>query len=184
MSTRNLIFLTAVALVATGAVVATLRSRPESPTFSLSPSEPRDPRAVRRVLFDLLEPVTLTNCTLERFGEPNDGGYLMCGNLLGGAKSGYSYGISGYDKWGCDVSTKLNVGVHQYDCFNLKRPVCAGRDGVSRRMRRRHAQADEDGRVFDTIERQLMQNGDEGPPCRDEDGRRGRGVGFVPADAG
>lgn len=52
----------------------------------------------RQALFDLLRPVALSNCELERFGEANDGGYLMCGNLLGGVQSGYSYGIAGYDK--------------------------------------------------------------------------------------
>ena len=60
----------------------------------------------RRAYFEMLQPVALTNCELERFGEPNDGGYLMCGNLLGEVQSGYSYGISGYDGWGCDVSKK------------------------------------------------------------------------------
>ena len=36
----------------------------------------------RQLLFDMLQPVALSNCRLERFGEANDGGYLMCGNLL------------------------------------------------------------------------------------------------------
>ena len=38
----------------------------------------------------------------------------LCANLLGDVKSAYSYGISGYDQWGCDVSTRLRVPVHQY----------------------------------------------------------------------
>src|SRR5919108_1202396 len=50
---------------------------------------------IRDRLFELLQPVTITNCRLERFGEANDGGYLLCGNLLRDVKSGYSYGISG-----------------------------------------------------------------------------------------
>jgi hypothetical protein len=163
MSTRNLLFLTAVAFVVTGAVVATLRSRPETPLPSLSPSEPRDPRQVRRVLYDLLQPVPLANCTLERFGEAHDGGYLMCGNLLGAAKAGYSYGISGYDKWGCDISRKLAVAVHQYDCFNLTRPICDGGQTVfHEECVGDTPKTDEDGRIFDTIERQLAQNGDKG----------------------
>ena len=29
---------------------------------------------------------------------------------------------------GCQVSTTLRVPVHQYDCFNLNAPVCAGGD--------------------------------------------------------
>ena len=68
----------------------------------------------RQSLFDLLQPVALSNCKLERFGETNDGGYLMCGNLLDSVQAGYSYGISGYDKWGCDISTKRKVRLHQY----------------------------------------------------------------------
>lgn len=54
---------------------------------------------------------------MARFGESNDGGYLACANLLGGVKSAYSYGIAGYDGWGCDISRRLNVTTHQYDYF-------------------------------------------------------------------
>src|SRR5688572_25465682 len=36
-------------------------------------------RQHREALFRMLQPVTLANCELERFGETNDGGYLMCG---------------------------------------------------------------------------------------------------------
>ena len=45
-------------------------------------------------------------------------GYLLCANLLGSVQAGYWYGISGYDKWGCDVSTRLKVPLHQDHCFN------------------------------------------------------------------
>ncbi len=44
----------------------------------------------RQALFDMLQPVALTNCVLERFGETHDGGYLMCSNLLQGVQAGYS----------------------------------------------------------------------------------------------
>ncbi len=47
-------------------------------------------RQVRQRLLLELEPVTLKNCTLERIGSANDGGYLMCANLLGGVQSAYS----------------------------------------------------------------------------------------------
>ncbi len=116
----------------------------------------------RHILFADVQPVTLANCELERFGEKNDGGYLLCGNLLGDVRSAYSYGISGYDQWGCDVSARLTVPVHEYDCFNLTRPMCqTGRPvfhgeciGNSRRV--------EDGRPFDTIENHVRLNGDAG----------------------
>ena len=48
-------------------------------------------RQVRQRLLQELQPVTLENCTLERFGSPNDGGgYPMCANLLGNIQSAYS----------------------------------------------------------------------------------------------
>lgn len=118
--------------------------------------------AIRQALFDRLVPVALSNCRLERFGEENDGGYLMCANLLDDVQSAYSYGISGYDKWGCDVSTRLRIPLHQYDCFNATRPACPdGRPifhdecvGPSRETR--------EGRLFDAIAAQVATNQDDG----------------------
>jgi hypothetical protein len=114
----------------------------------------------RRAYFEMLQPVALANCELERFGEANDGGYLMCGNLLGRIQSGYSYGISGYDGWGCDIATKSRVTVHQYDCFDTTKPACA--KGATKF----HAECVGDkaetaeGRVFDTVWNQFAKNGD------------------------
>jgi hypothetical protein len=116
----------------------------------------------QRASFKLLQPVALANCTLERFGEPHDGGYLMCANLMDGAQAAYSYGISGYDKWGCDVSTRLKVRLHQYDCFNPTRPVCQGGDTVFHDECVGAATTVEEGRTFDTILNQLAKNGDAG----------------------
>jgi hypothetical protein len=118
--------------------------------------------AIRRALFKEIQPIRLANCELKRFGEPHDGGYLMCDNLLGAVRAGYSYGISGYDGWGCDISRKLGIGVHQYDCFNLTRPVCEG--GLTNF----HGECiaahpkDEDGRRFDTLGNQIARNHDFG----------------------
>jgi hypothetical protein len=114
----------------------------------------------RRRLFDELQPVKLTNCDFKRFGEPNDGGYVMCANLLASVQSGYSYGISGYDGWGCDVSRDLAVPVHQYDCFDLKRPVCAGGRTVFHEECIGPERATIDGRVFDNLQSQFTKNGD------------------------
>jgi hypothetical protein len=109
----------------------------------------------------MLQPVALANCQLARFGEAHDGGYLMCANLLGAVQSGYSYGISGYDKWGCDISTKLNVAVHQYDCFNTTRPACPdGRTVFHEECVGPTPTTDEGGRLFDTIKNQFAKNGD------------------------
>jgi hypothetical protein len=111
-------------------------------------------------MLDAVQPVNVTNCTLARFGEANDGGYVICGNLLGGVTTGYSYGIAGTDGWGCDVSRKLGVRVHEYDCFDLHEPACPdGRlvfhpecVGASRFV--------EEGRQFDSITGQFQRNGD------------------------
>jgi hypothetical protein len=114
----------------------------------------------RQALFEMLQPVALTNCQLERFGERNDGGYLMCSNLLGGVQSAYSYGIGGYDKWGCDISTKLNLTVHQYDCFNTTQPPCRSGETVFHAECVGHTTETVDGRVFDTVRNQFARNGD------------------------
>jgi hypothetical protein len=104
-----------------------LAARPDPPGGRRA-APPTRAEEFRRHLFEQLQPVALANCELERFGEPHDGGYLMCGNLLGSVTAGYSYGISGYDGWGCDISRRTGATVHQYDCFDLTRPACpAGR---------------------------------------------------------
>jgi hypothetical protein len=122
-------------------------------------SQTREER-LRQTLFDLLQPVTLGNCTLARFGEPHDGGYLMCANLLEPVEAAYSYGISGYDGWGCDVSRQLGVRVHQYDCFDTRQPSCPGGDMVFHAECVGSAPANEDGRLFDTMPNQITKNGD------------------------
>lgn len=155
------------AVLAVGAAVAIgfVTMRPESPPPP-APEErapvPAGTPAIRQALFAELQPVTVANCELIRLGEQHDGGYLMCGNLLS-AGAAYSYGINGYDKWGCDVSLKLRAPVHQYDCFNLDRPPCAGGNTIF------HGQCigdpaskDDQGRVFDTLASQMTANGDGG----------------------
>lgn len=133
------------------------------PTYvaPLAPEPAGDAAArIRRELFAELQPVRIGACELARFGEPNDGGYLLCANLLGGATAAYSYGISGYDGWGCEVSRKLRVPVHQYDCFDLERPACQG--GETRFHEAciaSRAFVDESQRRFDTLEHHLAANG-------------------------
>jgi hypothetical protein len=118
--------------------------------------------ALRQRLFDLIQPVALTNCTLERFGEAHDGGYLMCGNLLDDVGAAYSYGIAGYDKWGCDIATRAGVRLHQYDCFDTRPPGCPTADAVFHPECVADAARSEEGRPFDTIENQVKKNGDWG----------------------
>jgi hypothetical protein len=117
----------------------------------------------RQALLEQLQPVALSNCELRRFGEPHDGGYLLCANLLKDVQSAYSYGISGYDGWGCDISRQLKVQIHEYDCFNLQRPVCeGGRLSFHPECVAGAPSTDSDGRLFHTPEAQITQNGDAG----------------------
>ena len=116
----------------------------------------------RYQLFDELRPVTLANCELERFGEQNDGGDLLCGNLLEGTRAAYSYGISGYDGWGCDVAARLSVTTHQYDCFNLQQPTCTkGRTVFHPLCIAPEEKVDPEGRVFESLAKQLADNKDD-----------------------
>jgi hypothetical protein len=135
-----------------------VRSRPPKPAPVFVTRE-EDQRL--RLLAEI-QPVSLPHCELERFGEKHDGGYLLCKNLLGDVKSAYSYGISGYDQWGCDVSTRLAVPVHEYDCFNLTRPRCRTGKLVFHGECIGDSRREVDGRPFDTLENQIRKNGDEG----------------------
>lgn len=120
-------------------------------------------RRERDRLFRELQPVRLANCELARFGEANDGGYLLCANLLASVRSAYSYGISGYDGWGCTVSSRLKVRTHQYDCFDLKRPACPGGDTLFHpECIGPEPSTDTGGRPFDTLANQIKKNGDAG----------------------
>jgi hypothetical protein len=164
-------------LLVTGALAAgagawvTLRARAEerrAPAFATAwgrrpvPQAPRiRTRQARQMLFAELQPVKLTNCELARYGEDHDGGYLACRNLLSNVRSAYSYGISGYDGWGCEVSTELKVPVHQYDCFDTRHPSCpSGQTIFHSECIASSRSTDADGRVFDSMQNQFSRNGD------------------------
>ena len=116
-------------------------------------------RQIREALYAAFTPVALSNCTWQRFGDANDGGYVMCANLLTSAQSGYSYGIGGADGWGCSVVSAVQIPMHQYDCFNTNAPTCGGQF---------HAECigpdreTIDGRPYDTFANHIAQNGDAG----------------------
>jgi hypothetical protein len=117
-------------------------------------------QAIRDQIYADLQPVRLAGCTLERIGEKNDGGYVMCGNLLE-SEVGYSYGISNYDGWGCGISTQLAIAVHQYDCFDQRAPVCdSGRTQFHPECIAATPSVDAKGRRFDSLANQLARNGD------------------------
>jgi hypothetical protein len=117
---------------------------------------------LREAILAELQPVGLKNCTLARFGSANDGGYLMCENLIEPLDAAYSYGIGPNADWDCDVSRRYHVPVHQYDCFDPARPTCDGGtfDFHNECIGDRTAQAN--GRLFDTLENQIRKNGDLG----------------------
>jgi len=119
----------------------------------------RSYRARARLLAEL-RPAALKNCEFKRFGEAADGGYILCANLLGSVQSAYSYGISGYDQWGCDVSRQLSVTVHEYDCFDLRAPSCPGGRAIFHPECVGSQTATIEGRLFDSPERQFEKNGD------------------------
>lgn len=63
--------------------------------------------------------------TLQRIGEPKDGGYLTCETTGTAAPvAGFSFGINGFDGWGDQYAEKHQIPMYQYDCFNLKVPDC------------------------------------------------------------
>jgi hypothetical protein len=145
----------AILLLAVGALVAWQRSRPASPS-----DDPIASRNVRQALLEELRPVVLENCTLRRFGDTNDGGYLICENLIGSAESAYSYGIAGEDKWGCDLSLKTGLRVHEYDCFDPRRPACEGGHLMFHDRCIGSEAATIEARRFDTLAHQISMNGD------------------------
>src|SRR2546423_5998751 len=119
-------------------------------------------RELREAILAELQPVALKNCTLKRFGSANDGGYLMCENLIEPLDAAYSYGVGINDDWGCELSRRYHVPVHQYDCFDPARPTCIGgtfdfhNECLGDRTGYRAS------RLFDTLENQIRKNGDSG----------------------
>src|ERR1041384_7706038 len=108
-------------------------------------------RKLREGILGELQPVRLKNCTFKRFGSANDGGYLMCENLIEPLDAAYSYGVGTNDDWGCEVSRRYHVPVHQYDCFDPARPTCNGGRFVFNNECVGARTGDSDSRFFDTL---------------------------------
>jgi hypothetical protein len=119
-------------------------------------------RKLREAILAELQPVALKNCTFKRFGSPNDGGYLMCENLIAPLDAAYSYGVGRNDDWGCEVSRRYHVPVHQYDCFDPARPTCNGGTFVFNNECVGGRSGYRESRFFDTLENQIRKNGDTG----------------------
>jgi hypothetical protein len=119
-------------------------------------------RKVREAILAELQPVALKNCTFKRFGSANDGGYIMCENLIEPLDVAYSYGVGSNDDWGFDVSRRYHVPVHQYDCFDPTRPTCNGGTFVFHDECVGDQTGHKGSRFFDTLENQIRKNGDTG----------------------
>lgn len=158
---RRTVWAVAIVLLITAALVVSNQVRKQA-ARGVARQRAADAAHVRQTLFDMLRPVVVSNCELKRFGEPHDGGYLMCGNLLGDVRAGYSYGISGYDKWGCDISSTLGIPLHQYDCFDTRQPACPAGNTIFHAECVAGTARVEEGRPFDTMDTQIAKNGDAG----------------------
>jgi hypothetical protein len=119
-------------------------------------------RKLREAVLAELQPVSLKNCTFKRFGSANDGGYLMCENLIESLDAAYSYGVGPNDDWACEVSRKYHVPVHQYDCFDPARPTCNGATFVFHNECVSDRSGYRESRFFDTLENQIRKNSDTG----------------------
>src|SRR5881394_2795745 len=119
-------------------------------------------RKLREAILAELQPVVLKNCTFERFGSANDGGYLMCQNLIERIDAAYSYGVGPNDDWGCDVSCRYHIPVYEYDCFDPARPTCNGGTFVFHNECVGDRRGYTGSHVFDTMENQIRKNGDTG----------------------
>src|SRR5256886_3501417 len=112
-------------------------------------------RRLREAILAELQPVVLKNCTLKRFGSANDGGYLMCENLIEPLDAAYSYGVGSNDDWGCELSRRYHVPVHQYDCFDPARPTCDDGTFVFHNECVGNRSGYTGSHVFDTMENQI-----------------------------
>lgn len=121
--------------------------------------EARSRRRLRETILAELQPVALKNCALKRFGSANDGGYLMCENLIEPIDAAYSYGVGSNDDWGCEVSRRYHVPVHEYDCFDPARPLCNGGTLVFHNECVGDRTSSRASRFFDTLENQIRKNG-------------------------
>ena len=117
---------------------------------------------LREAILSELQPVVLKNCTFRRFGSANDGGYVMCENLIEPIDVAYSYGVGPNADWDCDLSRRYHIAIHQYDCFDPARPTCEGGTFDFHNECVGPRPGTKDGRVFDTLENQIKKNGDAG----------------------
>ena len=86
----------------------------------------------------------------------------MCLNLIENPGAAYSYGVGANDEWGCSISTRYRIPVHQYDCYDPARPACATGEFVFHNECVAHRRETVDAYEFDTLASQIARNGDTG----------------------
>ena len=128
---------------------------------STSTPEGLTPKQVRSRLLEELRPVGLKNCTLGRFGSLNDGGYLLCENLIEGVASTYSYSVGSQDDFACELSARYRLPVHRYDCSDSAPPTCDPVDHIHNACPGPKGETVQ-SRLFDTLPNQISANGDTG----------------------
>ena len=134
---------------------------PPQPMRPLAQRATDEGRPIRQAILDELEPVALSNCTLTRYGSANDGGYLLCANLIAGLEGLYSYGIDQEDNFGCQISREFGLPAHQYDCFTDQRPTCSVPPVFHDECIGPKAETI-DGQPFDSLTSQIARNGHAG----------------------
>jgi hypothetical protein len=86
----------------------------------------------------------------------------MCLNLIEDPGAAYSYGVGANDEWGCGISTRYRVPVHQYDCYDPTRPACDTGQFVFHDECVGARREVEGTYTFDTLANQIARNGDGG----------------------
>jgi len=83
------------------------------------------PEGVTRNLLSSFE-ICGTCSHWQRFGEMNDGGYVMCMDHADGAPAlqvAFSMGVEHHDQWSEDVARRLHIPVYQMDCTVSNAPA-------------------------------------------------------------
>ena len=115
-------------------------------------------RSTRESILEELQTVALENCNLKRFGNANDGGYLLCDNLGESIEAAYVYGHN--YPFACGVAQRYGVPVHYYQCALPGEPTCDG-GKVVRHEECIGTEPDFVGETFvDSLEGQLYGNED------------------------
>ena len=120
-------------------------------------------KEMRKKIYNEIKPINILNCGFKRFGGENDGGYLLCENYLKSLEVAYSYGISGEDRWGCEIAKSFQIPVYEYDCFDKSIPICEvspflkfNEECLAGKL------AEIENRKYGTLEKHISENKDNG----------------------